>query len=88
MIKIIDYWAPWCGPCKSFNPILNEINDAYDNIILEKVNVMTDEGKQLATEKGIKAIPYVEIEKDGVLVEKFTGFKSRAKLVELIEKYV
>ena len=62
MIKITDFWAPWCGPCKSFNPILNEINDAYDNIILEKVNVSTEEGKQLATEKGIKAMKNSEFQ--------------------------
>lgn len=88
MIKITDYWAPWCGPCKSLNPILNEINDTYDSVVLEKVNVSIDEGKQLATEKGIKAIPYIEIEKDGILVEKFSGFKNKTKLIELIEKYV
>lgn len=70
------------------NPILAEINDEYENVTLEKVNVATDEGKALAQEKKIKAIPYVEIKKDGEVVEKFTGAMSKVKIVALLEKYV
>lgn len=84
MIVIFEYYAPWCTPCKNLSPILKELEQEFPGLIVEKINVELDREKY----KEIKSVPYVVIEKDGIQVDSFVGFKTKRKFTELINKYV
>jgi len=83
MIKIIDYYADWCAPCKNLAPVLKEIEEEFEDVTVEKINIE----KNPELNPGIKAVPYVVIQKDGVKVEDFYGFKIKAAIIRIIEKY-
>ena len=69
---VIDFWAPWCGPCRSIAPIVEELATAYeDRVIIGKYNV--DEGDELGVEFGIRNIPTLLFFKDGQMVDKHVG---------------
>lgn len=84
MIKIVDFYADWCYPCKMLAPILEDIEQSLDYVKVEKVNVeQTDE----STEKyGIKNIPTLLIFKDDELVDKIVGLVPQEKILKVIEK--
>jgi thioredoxin 1 len=68
---LVDYWAPWCGPCKQQLQILEGINNEIEVI---KINV--EENKDLAIEMGVRGIPALHYYKNGLLINKTTGVKS------------
>lgn len=69
---VVDFWAPWCGPCKMVAPILEEISNEYgDKIKIGKVN--TDDNQQVAGRYGIMSIPTIMIFKDGEAIERIVG---------------
>ncbi len=68
---LVDFWAPWCGPCKRLGPVLDKLSDEYTNIKFVKVN--TDENRSLSSKFQIRSIPYVVLFKDGKKVDSFTG---------------
>lgn len=69
---VIDFWAPWCGPCRSIAPIIEEVAAAYeDRVIIGKYNV--DDESDLGVEYGIRNIPTLLFFKDGQMVEKHVG---------------
>ena len=80
---LVDFWAPWCGPCKALTPILDEIaSEKGDSVGVYKVNV--DENTDLAQEQGVQSIPTILIYKNGSLSEKMIGLKSKDELIEAI----
>jgi len=72
-VKVFDFWAPWCGPCKMLAPVLEEVASEFPNIEFYKVNV--DENQEAAGEFGIMSIPTLLIMKNGEVLEEKTGYQ-------------
>ncbi|GAB4152950.1 MAG: thioredoxin [Planctomycetaceae bacterium] len=84
---LVDFWAPWCGPCKLLGPTIEELADDYaGKVLVGKMN--TDENPQTATSHQISAIPTVMLFKGGEIVEKFVGVTPKEKFVEAIDKHL
>ena len=82
---LVDFWAPWCGPCKQLTPLLEKIiNKAKGKVKLIKINI--DENQQIATQLRIQSIPAVFAFKDNKPVDAFQGVIPEKKIVEFIEK--
>jgi len=81
---VIDFWAPWCGPCRSIAPIVEEMAEVYqDRVIIGKYNV--DDDTDLGVEFGIRNIPTMLFFKDGKMVDKHVGTITRDALVAKID---
>ena len=81
---LVDFWAPWCGPCIALSPILEDIaNDLGDSIGIYKVNI--DENTDLAQELGVRTIPTILIYKNGVLSETVVGLKTKDELLSILQ---
>ncbi len=84
---VIDFWAPWCGPCRKLGPIIEEIASEYgDKIKVAKVNV--DESQVKASELGISGIPAVFIFVNGEAKERMVGLQPKKQIEEAIGKYL
>lgn len=84
---LVDFWAPWCNPCKMIAPVLEEINQEIgDKLQIAKVNV--DENPSSAAKYGIMGIPTLLLFKDGKPVEKIVGFQPKENLMSAINKHL
>ncbi len=84
-VTLVDFWAPWCGPCQMLTPILeNQVAPAVaGRAKIAKVNV--DESRELAVKFGIKSIPAILVFKNGQLVQQMVGLQSGDALVKAVE---
>lgn len=79
---LLDFYADWCGPCQMVAPVLAQIAEEREDIVVGKINV--DEEMQLALKFGVESIPMLVVIKDGKLVNKSVGFKPKEQILELL----
>jgi thioredoxin 1 len=82
----VDFWAPWCGPCKILGPIIEELAKEYDGKPVKIAKLNVDENGQLAMQYGVMSIPTVMIFKGGQPVDQMVGLQAKERIAERIEK--
>lgn len=84
---LVDFWAPWCGPCRKIAPIIDEIAEEFQGRI-KVVKLNTDENIRTAQEYSISGIPSLLIFKNGEAVERLVGLMQKSALQSSVEKYI
>lgn len=81
---LVDYWAPWCGPCKMISPILEQVAAEAKNLKICKINI--DEEPDLAAQQMVRSIPMLTLVKDGKIINKTVGLKNKLEILSMLEK--
>lgn len=85
MVRLIEFQAEWCGPCKTQEPIVDELADDRDDFVLEKVDI--DEQKDIVNKYSVRSVPTIVIENDdGDVVTQFTGVTSREDIEDALDE--
>src|SRR5574344_545884 len=84
---VVDFWAPWCGPCRKMGPVLDEVSSELGEKI-KVVKINTDENLKAAKEYSISGLPSLLVFKDGVAVERLVGLIPKSSIISNIEKHL
>lgn len=82
---LVDFWAPWCGPCRMVAPLVEELADEYDGKV-KFLKLNTDESVNTAAKYGIRSIPTLLVFKGGEAVDQVIGFRPKADLKRVLDK--
>ena len=82
---LVDFWAPWCGPCKMVAPVVEELAEEYDGKV-KFVKLNTDDNIETASKYGIRSIPTLMVFKGGEAVEQVVGFRPKSELKKSLDK--
>ncbi len=82
---LVDFWAPWCGPCRMVAPIVEELADEYDGKV-KFVKLNTDDNPQVAGKYGIRSIPTLLVFKGGEPVSQIVGFRPKSDLAKRLDE--
>lgn len=83
-IILLDFYADWCGPCHMLSPVVDEFAEENPDFVVGKINV--DKEPELSEEFGVSSIPMLVVMKDGKILNKSVGAKSKQQILEMIEK--
>ena len=83
-ITVVDFWAPWCGPCKMFGPIFENASKKFNDIKFCKLNVDED-NEDVCKDLGVMSIPTIILFKDGKEIKRNIGFLDESSLIEFLE---
>lgn len=84
---LVDFWAPWCGPCRKISPIIDDLAAEFEGKV-KVVKVNTDENLKITQEFSISGIPSILIFKKGEAVERLVGLMQKSQLVANLEKHI
>lgn len=79
---LVDFFAPWCGPCQALSPTIDEVAEENDDIAVYKVDI--DQSPELATEYGVMSIPSLKVFKDGEIIAEHLGMIGKEDLMKLL----
>ncbi len=83
-VRLTDFYADWCGPCKTQDPIIEELEADYDDVEFAKVDV--DEDQELANQYQVRSLPTLVVENDDGIVDRFVGVTQRADLEAALDE--